>query len=66
MGKGFDEEGLWIEPEREVAVGASHGGFYMFVASEPKGRTYAFVSVEPFRDCCVNAYGLLDPESGGY
>ena len=48
-----------------MAFGASHGGFYVFVASEPGGRKY-IVQVEPSRDCCVNAYGLIDPESGGF
>ena len=32
----------------------------VFVASEPGGRNRK--GVEPLRDCCVNAYGLLDPE----
>ncbi len=36
--KGFDEEGILIEPIREVAVGASHGEEKMFVAFEPEGR----------------------------
>jgi len=30
------------EPGREVAVGASHGGQVLFVASEPKGRKFFF------------------------
>ena len=63
--KGFDEEGIYAEPLREVAFGASHGGFYVFVASEPEGRKY-IVQVEPSRDCCVNAYRLLDLESGDF
>ena len=33
---------------------------FVFVASEPRGRNRK--GVELLRDCCVNAYGLLDPE----
>jgi len=58
--KGVDEEGNVAEPSREVAVGASHRGLALFVASEPGGRKR--VQVDPPRDCCVNAYGLSDPE----
>ncbi len=29
---------------REMAVGASHSGFYMFVASEPEGRKPSLAS----------------------
>lgn len=60
MSKGVDEEGILLEPLREMAVGASHGEENMFVASEPEGRKR--MQVEPSRDCCVNAYGLFDPE----
>ncbi len=31
------------------------------VASELKGRKVKN-QVDPFRDCCVNAYGLYEPE----
>lgn len=58
--KGVDEEGNVAEPQREVAVGASHRGLALFVASEPGGRKRT--QVDPPRDCCVNAYGLSDPE----
>ncbi len=51
-----------MEPVRELAVGASHGGKLVFVASEPEGRTQVSLSVEPSRDCCVNAWGLSDPD----
>ena len=33
-----------------------------FVASEPEGRTQDFLSVEPSRDCCVNALELSDSD----
>ena len=58
--KGVDEEGNVAEPSREVAVGASHRELTLFVASEPGGRKH--MQVDPLRDCCVNAYGLSDPE----
>ena len=58
--KGVDEEGNVAEPSREVAVGASHRELTLFVASEPGGRKR--MQVDPLRDCCVNAYGLSDPE----
>lgn len=31
------------------------GAALMFVASEPEGRKLFIQSVEPSRDCCVNA-----------
>ena len=40
------------------------GNVFVFVASELKGRKR--LQVEPFRDCCVNAYGLLGSESGDF
>ncbi len=49
---------------REMACGESPSEtVFVFVASEPKGRKRTAL-VEPFRDCCVKAYGLIDPESG--
>ena len=38
--KGFDGECALFEPFREVAVGASHRGENVFVASEPEGRKH--------------------------
>ncbi len=62
--KGLDGEVMLYEALREMAVGASHGGYCIFVAPEPEGRK--LMRVEPSRDCCVNAYGLSDPESGDF
>ncbi len=54
-----------VLPSREMAGGESHQvTIYAFVASEPGGRTL-FSQVEPPRDCCVNVWGLFDPERGG-
>lgn len=36
--KGIDGECISVEPMREMAVGASQGGFDVFVAPEPEGR----------------------------
>ncbi len=48
-----------------MAGGESHQvTIFAFVASEPGGRTL-FSQVEPPRDCCVNVWGLFDPERGG-
>ena len=51
VAENHQRSGVWCEPS---------GFDALVVASEPGGRNLR--EVEPLRDCCVNAYGLFDPE----
>ena len=65
MNKDFDEEDTDTLQLRETAFGASRSEKSLFVASESEGRK-SIALVEPSRNCCVNAYGLLEPEWCGF
>ena len=61
MYKGVDEEGAQGSASERRWLVKTVVESFAFVASEPKGRKDKF-SVDPFRDYCVNVYGLSEPE----
>ena len=60
MFNGVEEECNAKNSQRSDGWCESRSFDVLFVASEPGGRNRK--EVEPLRDCCVNAYGLFDPE----